>query len=159
MSGNDYADRMRSVGHLTRLVFRDFATALGSRLAGHGVTSGQWRFMRVLWEKDDISQRQLADRVGTREATAVRSIRSLVKSGLVERREDPGDARKYRIVLTAKARRLEQRLLPYVAEVHVIAERGVARRDLETTRRVLLKMHENLRAAGGNDTFDEDRLA
>ncbi len=161
LKGETYADRMRSLGHLSRLAFRDFATALGGRLARHGVTSGQWRFLRVLWDEDGISQRQLADRVGTREATAVRSIRSLVTHGLVERREDRADARKYLIVLTPKARRLEHVLLPYVAEVHEIAERGIPRRDLETTRRVLRQVHENLRAHAAADVraFDEDRLA
>lgn len=159
MKTEDYSNRMRSLGHLTRLAFRDFSAALGQRFAKHAVTSGQWRFLRVLWEEDDISQRELADRVGTREATAVRSIRSLVKSGLVVRREDHSDARKFRIVLTPKAKRLEKQLLPYVAEVHAIAERGLSKADLETTRRVLLTMHENLRAAGADAPFDEDRFA
>jgi DNA-binding MarR family transcriptional regulator len=159
VKGEDYSDRMRSLGHLSRIAFRDFSAALGSRLAKHGVTSGQWRFLRVLWEEDNISQRQLADRVGTREATAVRSIRSLMKSGLVVRREDPHDARKFRIVLTTKARKLERKLLPYVTEVHAIAARGIAKADLETTRHVLLSMHHNLRAVGTSAPFDEDRFA
>jgi len=156
---NRYADRMQSIGHLARIAFRDFSGALGRRFARHGVTPGQWRFLRVLWEEDGITQRELSERVGAREATTVRSIRSLLKSGLVERRDDPTDARKFRIYLTARARRLEATLLPYVSEVHEIAERGISQKDVEVTRRVLTAMHRNFVEGGDVSTFDEDRYA
>ena len=159
MTKNRYADRMQSIGHLTRIAFRDFSSALGARFAKHGVTPGQWRFLRVLWEEDGISQRELSERVGAKEATTVRSVRSLLNSGLVERHDDAIDARKFRIYLTARARRLETTLLPYVAEVHAIAERGIPRRDIETTRRVLVAMHKNFVESGTVAFFDEDRFA
>lgn len=159
MTTNRYADRMQSIGHLTRIAFRDFSSALGARFAKHSVTPGQWRFLRVLWEEDGISQRELSQRVGAREATTVRSVRSLLSSGLVERHDDAIDARKFRIFLTARARRLEATLLPYVAEVHAIAERGIPRRDIETTRRVLVAMHKNFAESGTVAFFDEDRFA
>ncbi len=158
MATNRYADRMQSIGHLTRIAFRDFSSALGARFAKHGVTSGQWRFLRVLWEEDGITQRELSERVGAKEATTVRSVRSLLTSGLAERHDDADDARKFRIHLTARARRLEATLLPYVSEVHAIAERGIPRRDIETTRRVLVAMHKNFVESGTGAFFDEDRL-
>jgi DNA-binding MarR family transcriptional regulator len=159
MGSHRYQNRMRSIGHLARIAFRDFSGALGRRFAAHGVTSGQWRFLRVLWEEDDITQRELSERVGAREATTVRSIRSLLRSGLVERHDDPNDKRKLRIRLTPRARRLEDVLLPYVAEVHRIALRGIPARDVETTRRVLTAIHRNFVASGDIDAFDEDQNA
>ena len=159
MVKNRYADRMQSIGHLTRIAFRDFSGALGARFAKHDVTPGQWRFLRVLWEEDGISQRELSERVGAREATTVRSVRSLLSSGLVERHDDADDARKFRIFLTTRAKRLEATLLPYVSEVHAIAERGILRKDIETTRRVLLAMHRNFAESGNVAAFDEDRYA
>jgi DNA-binding MarR family transcriptional regulator len=150
---------MRSIGHLARITFRDFSAALGRRFVPHGVTPGQWRFLRVLWEEDGLSQRELSERVGATEATTVRSIRSLLKSGLVERRDDPVDRRKFRIRLTAKARRLENTLIPYVDDVHRIALKGIPARDVETTRRVLTAIHRNFVAAGSAEAFDEDDYA
>ncbi len=158
MTDNRYADRMQSIGHLTRIAFRGFSSALGARFAKHHITPGQWRFLRVLWEEDGISQRELSQRVGATEATTVRSVRSLLKSGLVERKDDVADARKFRIHLTARARRLEATLLPYVSEVHAIAQRGISRKDVATTRRVLMAMHRNF-AEAGMVVFDEDRFA
>ena len=159
MVKNRYADRMQSIGHLARITFRDFSGELGARFAKHDVTPGQWRFLRVLWEQDGISQRELSERVGAREATTVRSVRSLLASGLVERHDDADDARKFRIFLTARAKRLEATLLPYVSDVHAIAERGIPRKDIETTRRVLLAMHRNFAESGNVAYFDEDRYA
>lgn len=135
---------MRSIGYLCRVNFRLFSRELQLRLARHGVSSGQWRSLRVLWEEDDITQRELSDRVGAKEATTVPMIRSLERSGFIERREDPHDRRKVRIVLTPKARALRRKLMPYVAEVHDLASEGIDANDLETTRRVLAAMARNL---------------
>jgi DNA-binding MarR family transcriptional regulator len=159
MAGQPYQDRMTSIGHLARITFREFSAGLGRRFAAHGVTPGQWRFLRVLWEEDGITQRELSERVGATEATTVRSTRSLLKSGLIERRDDPKDKRKFRIFLTPRARRLEATLLPYVAEVHAIALEGIPERDVATTVRVLKAIHENFVAHGDVATFDEDAFA
>ena len=33
-------------------------------IADHGILIGQYHFLRVLWEKDEITQRELANAVG-----------------------------------------------------------------------------------------------
>jgi DNA-binding MarR family transcriptional regulator len=154
-----YADRMRSVGHLARIVFREFSSELGRRLARDGVTPGQWRFLRVLWEEDAITQRELSQRVGAKEATTARSIRSLLRSGLVERRDDPLDKRKFMILLTRRARRLEGKLLPYVTEVHEVALRGIEPEEVEVACSVLTRIHANFAAHGKVAALDESAVA
>ncbi len=49
-----------------------------------------------------------------------------------------------KITLTAKGRRLRNELLPRVIAVNEQALAGVSKRDVETTRRVLMKTFENL---------------
>ncbi len=142
--GELYLDPMESLGHLTRLSFRAFSKALEAKTIKHGVTSGQWRFLRVLWENDGITQRELSELVGTREPTTVRSIRSLEKSKFVVRKKDPKDARKLKINLTAKSRRLRETLMPFVIEINIQAAKGISKKDLETTKRVLVQAHLNL---------------
>jgi DNA-binding MarR family transcriptional regulator len=154
-----YTDRMRSIGHLARIVFREFSSELGRRLARDGVTPGQWRFLRVLWEQDAITQRELSQRVGAKEATTARSIRGLLRSGLVERRDDPLDRRKFKILLTRRARRLEEKLLPYVSEVHEVALRGIAPEEVEAARSVLTRIHANFAAHGNVAALDESAVA
>ena len=142
------ADPMQSMGDLCRVNFRLFARELERHIALHGVSSGQWRSLRVLWEQDGITQRELSERVGATEATTVSMIRRLVRDGFVVRRPDPDDARKVRIVLTPRARRLQAKLVPYVAQVNELALQGGSEADRETVRRVLKQMADNLAHAG-----------
>ena len=85
-----------SLGYLVRDANRAFQRLLEKRISPHGVTRGQWYFLRVLWEEDGLSQRELSVRVGMMEPTTVIALRSMEKAGLVRRvaqhRRPPGDA-------------------------------------------------------------------
>ena len=141
-----YLDPMHSIGYLSRINFRAFTRTLERSTLKHGVTAGQWRFLRVLWEEDNITQRELSDRAGTTEATTVRAVNALVKSGFATRNPCADDRRKTHIMLTATARRLREKLIPMVMEVNGRAMKGLSKQDIETTRRVLAQTHANLSA-------------
>ncbi len=138
------ADPTNSIGYLTRIAFRSFSRAMERRTLPFGVSAGQWRFLRHLWMEDGVTQRQLSHKVGTREATTVTAINSLVRSGWVERAPSRTDRRKIHIRLTGRAKTLQADLLPIVAEVNALATRGIAVRDLATFRRVLTQINANL---------------
>jgi DNA-binding MarR family transcriptional regulator len=72
---------------------------------------------------------------------------------------DDCDRRKIRIHLTPQARRLREPLLGHVRDVNLIATEGVPRKDLETTRRVLLQLMANLNAAGANQLMVDEEQA
>lgn len=98
----------------------------------------------MLWREDGITQSELSRRVDMREPTTVVAIQGLERRGLVFRRPDAADQRKVRVFLTAKAKALEDLLIPYVAEVNAVATRGLSAGDIRTTRRVLIAVAENL---------------
>lgn len=143
-STNDYLDPLHSIGYLTRINFRAFSKALSELTEKHGVTAGQWRFLRVLWEEDGITQRLLAQRVGITEATAVNGINGLEAGGFVERSVDKADKRKMIVRLTPYARRLKKKLIPMVVDVNERALRGIDPKDVETARKVLVATYTNL---------------
>src|SRR5215510_2249109 len=95
-----------SSGYLVRDAHRAFQRLLERRIAAHGVTRGQWYFLRVLWTEDGLSQRELSARVGMMEPTTVIALRSMERSGLIRRARSADDRRKVRVFLTAKAKRL-----------------------------------------------------
>ena len=64
--------------------------------------------------------------------------------GLIKRVPSKEDRRKVHIFLTAKRRKLRDKLIPCVADVNAIASRDLDPADIATLRRVLLKMSENL---------------
>jgi MarR family transcriptional regulator, transcriptional regulator for hemolysin len=152
-----YANPFESFGHLARVTFRTFARTLEQRITAYGVTIGQWRFLRELWREDGVTQRELSERLDLREPSTVAAVRSLEAAGLIRRVPDATDRRKVRIHLTPHAARLRRPLLEHVMEVNRIATRGIPKSDLETARRVFLKMIENLnRVARPDDRLTTD---
>jgi DNA-binding MarR family transcriptional regulator len=146
-----YADPGNSIGYLTRIAFRSFARALELRTSKHGVSAGQWRFLRVLWLEDGLTQRELSRRVGMREPTTVIALKSLERSGFVVRRKSEVDRRKVYVHLTPEARALQAVLLPAVAEVNAIALKGLSEREVAVLRKALGQVAQNLARDVGED--------
>jgi MarR family transcriptional regulator for hemolysin len=146
-----YADPTNSIGYLTRIAFRAFARALEVRTSPHGVSSGQWRFLRVLWQEDGLTQRELSRRVGMREPTTAIALKSLERSGFVTRQKSVEDRRKAYVLLTPEARALEAVLLPAVAEVNAIALAGLAETEVAVLRKALSQVGRNLAADADED--------
>src|SRR5258708_40124580 len=71
------------LAHLVKDVTRAFVRALQARLAQHGVTFGHWTFLRVLWETDGLTQRELSDQAGVMEPTTFAAIKAMEKLGYV----------------------------------------------------------------------------
>ena len=57
------------LAHLIRDVARAQMRALQQRLAPHGVSFGHWTFLRILWIKDGLTQRELSELAGVMEPT------------------------------------------------------------------------------------------
>ena len=133
-----------SSGYLVRDAHRAFQRLLERRIAAHGVTRGQWYFLRVLWGGDGLSQRELSTRVGTMEPTTVIALRSMERSGLIRRVRSVDDKRKSQVWLTSKAQRLRTELLAVAKDITDEAEQGVGREDLALFRQVIAQMTKNL---------------
>jgi DNA-binding MarR family transcriptional regulator len=135
-----------SVGYLVRETHRAFGRSLQARLAGHGVTIGMWFFLRVLWEEDGISQRELSQRVRMMEPTTVTALKSMEKRGIVRRARELADRRIVRVYLTPPGRALTEELLPRAAAVNAIASAGVTAEEIAGLRAILAKIRANLDA-------------
>ena len=55
------------LAHLVKDATRGLLRALQMRLARYGVAFGHWTFLRILWEGDGLTQRELSDRAGVME--------------------------------------------------------------------------------------------
>jgi DNA-binding MarR family transcriptional regulator len=133
-----------SSGYQVRDAHRAFQRLLGKRIAAHGITRGQWYFLRVLWTEDGLSQRELSARVGMMEPTTVIALRSMEKSGLIRRVRSADDKRRALVWLTAKAKRMRGLLLALARRITDEAEAGIGRDELALTRSVLARMTANL---------------
>jgi DNA-binding MarR family transcriptional regulator len=139
----DFPPRISS-GYLVRDAHRAFQRLLERRIAPYGVTRGQWYFLRVLWIRDGLSQRELSARVGMMEPTTAIALRSMEKAGLIHRVRSDDDRRKVRVLLTARAKRLRNELLDVARTITDEAEEEISARDLASFRRVIARMTANL---------------
>jgi DNA-binding MarR family transcriptional regulator len=133
-----------SLGYLVRDANRAFQRLLERRITPHGVSRGQWYFLRVLWEEDGLSQRELSERVGMMEPTTVIALRGMEKAGLIRRVRGTDDRRVTRVHLTPKARRLRDRLLQISQGVNDQGAEGIDPAELVQFRRMIAKMTANL---------------
>lgn len=132
------------LAHLVKDATRALVRALSMRLAAHKVSFGHWTFLRILWEGDGLTQRELSVEAGVMEPTTLTAVRAMERLGYVTRRRVGDDRKKVHVFLTPKGRALKQRLVPLAEDVNNIAVAGVKGADIATTRAVLLAIIENL---------------
>ncbi|WP_157269051.1 MarR family transcriptional regulator [Azohydromonas aeria] len=134
-------DRM---AHLVKDATRSFLRALQQRLARHDVALGHWTFLRILWERDGLTKRELSIEAGVAEPTTFTALRAMETLGYVRLEQRPDNRKNVYVFLTLEGRKLKRQLVPLAEEVNAIATRGVPEVDVATARRVLLLMINNL---------------
>jgi DNA-binding MarR family transcriptional regulator len=132
------------LAHLVKDATRALLRALQMRLAAHSVSLGHWTFLRILWEKDGLTQKELSEQAGVMEPTTFSALKAMERFGTITRRQMPGNKKKVFVYLTPKGRLLKTKLVPLAEEVNEIAARNVKTADIAITRQTLLAIIENL---------------
>ena len=139
-----YVSTRDSVGFVVREVWRSFARCLQPRIAREGVSIGMWFALRMLWDEDGMTQRELGERVGINGPTMVSAINSMERAGLVKRVQNRADRRKINIFLTERGRNLKRKLWPMAAEVLALALSGLTRNQVYSLNKMLMQIRLNL---------------
>jgi DNA-binding MarR family transcriptional regulator len=134
------------LAHLVKHAARGLARALQMRLTEHSVSYGHWTFLRILWETEGLTQRQLSGEAGVMEPTTFSALNAMERLGYVVRRPSPKSRKEVHVYLTLKGRALKTKLVPVAEEVNAVALRDVDPRDIAATRRTLLALIANLAA-------------
>lgn len=143
-SGDQFPLSDERLAHLVRLVAKGFSRCLQIRLAKHGISFGHWTYLRVLWEQDGITQRDLSVRLGLMEPTVHSALTKMLKSGLIRREHKNGNRKKNYIYLSEAGRSLRAELEPLAVEVNEVASEGVPDDLVDQLRSALIHMYENL---------------
>ena len=132
------------LAHLIRDTERAFRRALQLRLAAHDVPFGHWAFLRILWEKDGLTQKELSEQAGVMEPTTFAAMKLMEERGHIERRQLPTNRKNVYVYLTRSGRALKKKLVPMAEATNRISVNGLTSADLLTARKVMLAMIENL---------------
>ncbi|MFO1344265.1 MarR family winged helix-turn-helix transcriptional regulator [Casimicrobium huifangae] len=130
--------------HLVKDATRSFQRSLQMRLARFDVPFGHWTFLRALWERDGLTQKQLSDEVGVMEPTTLMAVRAMEARGWVERRQRAENRKNVHVYLTDAGRALKDVLVPLAEEVNASGAKGLTADEIAVARRVLLTMITNL---------------
>ena len=136
-----------SLGYNVRELNRAIQRNLLARIQPHGATLGAWYFLRVLWERDGLTQRELAQRTGMQEPTAVIALRGMEAAGWIRREPDAQDRRKVSIHLTQAGMALREKLLPEAQAVLEEAMAGMTEAERATLIKLLRRARTSLASA------------
>jgi DNA-binding MarR family transcriptional regulator len=143
------------LAHLIRDAARAFSRTLQMRLGNRSVPIGHWTFLRILWAKDGLTQKELSDKAGVMESTTAVALKAMEALGYIERRRHPRNQKNLHVYLTAKGRSLEKRLVPLAIEANEIGVRGISAEHLAITRSSLLRIIENLAAEESDSALEK----
>ncbi|MES2977815.1 MAG: MarR family transcriptional regulator [Pseudomonadota bacterium] len=132
------------LAHLIKDAARSLTRALQVRMAEAGVPVGHWTFLRVLWESDGLTQRELSERAGVMEPSTFAAMQAMEALGYITRERLPNNRKNVYIHLTRKGRALEKKLVPIAEETNRVSVEGIPAKNISIVRETLLQMIENL---------------
>ncbi|MEQ8488278.1 MAG: MarR family winged helix-turn-helix transcriptional regulator [Marinovum algicola] len=140
--GRDWEEER--VARLVRLAARSFNRSLQLRLTSEGVTFGQWIFLRILWQNDGLSQRDLSDHANLTEPTTHTALMRMQELGLITRQKVGTNRRRQHAFLTERGWELRDKLEPLAVETNEVALAGLRDDEVATLRRALSTVIRNL---------------
>jgi DNA-binding MarR family transcriptional regulator len=132
------------LAHVVKDLVRTMQRGLQARLAPHSVAIGQWTFLRILWERDGITQRELSELAGVSEPTTYSALLSMEKKGFITRRKLPNNLRNISVSITPKGRALKAKLVPLAEDVNAVMMAGMSSEEVAQFRQTLLRMIDKL---------------
>ncbi|KZE79416.1 MarR family winged helix-turn-helix transcriptional regulator [Paenibacillus elgii] len=109
------------------------------------ITVDQWEILVILWEKEGITQKELAERLYKDQTNIARMLFKLEKKGFVHRVTHETDRRSLRVYLTPKGREIKGDILAPSIEAYKKTVEGLSEEEVETFRRILAVMYNNVK--------------
>ena len=141
-----FFDAQQSLGFMTITTNRLLCALLRRRMVQEGIdlTAEQWGVLAKVWNQEGLSQDELARFACVEKSSMSRVLAVLERKGLLERRPDPGDARRKNIFPTAAADAIKERCRDVVLEFQAGALRNVRPADWATCMDVLHAIKDTL---------------
>lgn len=117
-----------------------------------GITVDQWVILKIIEERKQISQVELAQVSQKDTASITRILDLLQKKDLIQRIDDEYDRRKYMISLTGEGTEFVMRNLPFINRIRGQIVQGLSQEEIQALKSILDKIRQNL-GHGNPDVF------
>lgn len=139
------SDVFATIGATVRAV----RARLDRSLQDAGLRLGQYQLLRLLWEQDGMTPRELAERLDVEMPTVTRTVQRLLRDGFVRREAHPEDARSVRIYLTPRGEELRERTSRILATETEHALHGFSTAERQDLIALMERITENVRHDDG----------
>ncbi|QUL52301.1 MarR family transcriptional regulator [Paenibacillus tritici] len=109
------------------------------------ITVDQWEILIVLWEKEGITQKELAERLHKDQTNVARMLFKLEKKEFIYRVVHETDRRSLRVYLTPKGREIKEDILAPSMDAYNKTIQGLSQEEVDTFRRVLTVIYNNVK--------------
>ncbi|UNK20291.1 MarR family transcriptional regulator [Paenibacillus sp. N3/727] len=109
------------------------------------ITVDQWEILVILWEREGITQKELAERLYKDQTNIARMLFKLEKKGFIYRVTHETDRRSLRVYLTDKGQEIKDEILAPSIEAYKKTIEGLTEEEVETFRRILSVMYDNVK--------------
>ncbi|WP_226584653.1 MarR family winged helix-turn-helix transcriptional regulator [Halobacillus litoralis] len=115
-----------------------------SQLQPYNLAPEQNLIMMLLWEKDGLTQNQLADYLGKDKTNIARMASNLEKKGFIERKFCSEDRRSLELYLTESGQELKEKVIPVAESFNDDVTNGITEEELQELDRLLSKIQQNI---------------
>lgn len=137
----------RELPMLLRAAYFGMHRVSDAHFASHGVTADQFVILACLAEEDTITQKDLAHRASSDPSTIRAMLVLLEGRGLIARNRNPDDSRERLVTLTAKGRRLFERLFKSSEPIRLQLLEGFTEDEAGLLVNNLQRLIENMSSA------------
>jgi MarR family transcriptional regulator for hemolysin len=152
-------DFENSVGHWICTTSHALRRTLEARLVQEGMTLRQWEVLAWLACEGDLSQTEMADRLGIEPPTLAGVLHRMERDGWLERTSCCDDRRKNRIHPTERAEGVWNGLMEICHQIRQQATAGLSADDLARLKATCEKIRQNLSDIGAPIEGDTQILA
>lgn len=134
-------DFINSISYLLNQVSTVYYANLEKALNSIGLHYGQIYVLISLWEKDNQTQKELADNISVSPPTVNKMVKSLEKNSFIEMRRCENDSRAVRITLTEKGKDVREK----VESIWKDLENDISANLTETEKLILLQILQKMK--------------
>lgn len=101
-------EECRYISKYIGIIHRSACTYFSKEFSKFGIGAGQYLFLLNLYENENITQEELTEKLKLDKATTARAIKKLEEEGYVKRIKRESDKRAYSLMLTKKAKDIQE---------------------------------------------------
>lgn len=106
------------INYLLTVSQHEVFQTLSDRLVPFGITPGQYGVLNCLWEKKEVTPKEIAQELALENSTVSGVLDRMQKKELISRTLDPNNRRSIKVILTPKGAALETDVLRVIDEVN-----------------------------------------